>query len=502
MIALQVGIVFFWLGKIAALRTGLSQGKDYYIHPIYVRDDQLNDLSAEKIVDELDIYFKEPEEHQAQMSRALGKNFVSINLLFAHGANSLMLSILRTIDKYLIKNQKTVTDFNLIRDMVERRTRAAELAITQMISVPLLLGLVGTIVGIIIGLGGLNIGASQDLSQFDKGISSLLGSVQIAMSASLAGLIGTLLLSWRYRNAKTAMEERKNEFYDFIQTELLPNINKSLADTLVQLRDNLAGFNHTFSSNLAKMEVIYDKNYTATLAQQKMIEHFETMDVKALASVNQTTLTKLQKVMGSFDEFVQFFDHLAGVHERSGLLIDKVDKAISSFDKVQGITTSMETRLEEFGKVAHLLFANITEVNALKGAFSNAVGQADVVMTKALENMKSNIEKRTDELINYSAQQADSLTEAIKANQPEFAHLGRLPEIKERIEQLNSSSGANTAKMVKELDGIEEAINRLNAQVNKADQTAKAYVQWRQDLSLKSFFGMGKRTNGVKKRSE
>jgi len=75
--------------------------------------------------------------------------------------------------------------------------------------------------------------------------------VKIAMIASLMGLAFTVVNSgWFYRGAKFKRESRKNEFYTFIQTELLPVLNQNINSTLYSLQNNLFRFNDDFSANI------------------------------------------------------------------------------------------------------------------------------------------------------------------------------------------------------------------------------------------------------------
>lgn len=60
--------------------------------------------------------------------------------------------ILNSINVYLERNKNAVTDFHLVKDITERNIDALEEDINLTISIPLYLGLIGTMLGIVIGL--------------------------------------------------------------------------------------------------------------------------------------------------------------------------------------------------------------------------------------------------------------------------------------------------------------------------------------------------------------
>jgi hypothetical protein len=69
--------------------------------------------------------------------------------------NSILDVIIISLNKYLINNKGAVSDFHLMKDIVDRNCDAKEEEIHTQIPVPLYLGLVGTMAGILVGVGFL-----------------------------------------------------------------------------------------------------------------------------------------------------------------------------------------------------------------------------------------------------------------------------------------------------------------------------------------------------------
>src|SRR5690625_2919753 len=63
--------------------------------------------------------------------------------------------IIDILNKYLLNNKGAVSDYHLMKDIVDRNCDAKEDEIQAQIPIPLYLGLAGTMLGILIGLGFL-----------------------------------------------------------------------------------------------------------------------------------------------------------------------------------------------------------------------------------------------------------------------------------------------------------------------------------------------------------
>lgn len=113
--------------------------------------------------------------------------YISTNTLIDHPVLS---QIIKSLNTYLVKNKGAVSDFMLVKDIVERNCDARQEEINVQIPMPLYLGLMGTVIGIIVGIGsialgtGVNKGFSAFINNPSESIGLLMGGVAIAMFAS------------------------------------------------------------------------------------------------------------------------------------------------------------------------------------------------------------------------------------------------------------------------------------------------------------------------------
>ena len=81
------------------------------------------------------------------------KKYIEVTLIDFQGSpNRILRNILNSINTYLLRNKNNVSDFHLIKDISERNCEALDEEINSQLPIPLYLGLMGTMMGIIIGL--------------------------------------------------------------------------------------------------------------------------------------------------------------------------------------------------------------------------------------------------------------------------------------------------------------------------------------------------------------
>lgn len=90
---------------------------------------------------------------------------------------------------------------------MERHSDSLENEIQSQTPLPLYLGLMGTVAGIILGLTTIS-----DFSQIENVVTILMSDVAVAMIASFTGILFTTLSLWRSKQCKVIVEERKTLF--------------------------------------------------------------------------------------------------------------------------------------------------------------------------------------------------------------------------------------------------------------------------------------------------
>ena len=109
--------------------------------------------------------------------------------------SALFRNVVRTLNEYLRENSDQVSDYHLMKDVVDRNREVAESEIETLIPFTQYVGLVGTMIGIFFGVvvlvffGGLQKLMSGSIESLaESGVTELLGGVAIAVLTSAIGL--------------------------------------------------------------------------------------------------------------------------------------------------------------------------------------------------------------------------------------------------------------------------------------------------------------------------
>lgn len=306
--------------------------------------------------------------------------------------------IINSINRYLQKNKNSVADFNLIRDIIDRNCDAIEEEIQTQIPIPLYFGLIGTMLGILVGVGALvSTGSLENLlrafqppegivegtiewinakaeydAQATQGIVSLFGGVALAMVSSIIGILLTTIGSLRIKNTKSKVEHKKHSFISWLQAELLPKISSDFSSALVQLGHDLAGFNESFSSNANLIRGTIEGIRNATESQARLLTSIEQLDIVHIAEANikvyeqlksctddiATLARDLREIQSSISGIGQFMQNGINEYERRNTYIldasGKVDIAVH--DGQEKLAKSIDEIFATYNELLHTLY--------------------------------------------------------------------------------------------------------------------------------------------------
>jgi len=227
-------------------------------------------------------------------------------------ANATYLQIESSINQYLDHNKGATADMSLLNNIIERNVQKLENEIAALTPLPLYLGLIGTMAGIVIGLFQI---PSVDSVEFSdgKGIDVLINGVKFAMIASLIGVLFTTFLSgFQFRNAKYNVESKVNDLLTFLETQLLPVLKEDVSANLHNLYQNLAAFNFNFSKNVEKLQTIMNKNYDSLKSQERILDGLQNVDINKMASANIKVFERMDRLMPQFEMLNAY---VAGINE-------------------------------------------------------------------------------------------------------------------------------------------------------------------------------------------
>lgn len=117
----------------------------------------------------------------------------------------------------------------------------------------------GTFLGVFIGIFMFLQGFDGAGDVSDESIKNLLTGVLVSMSTSLVGLLLTTINNAKSGEARKNIEEDKNEFYDFVQTELMPALDVSMVLAITKLHETVDRFEPAFDRVINRFQDTFDR---------------------------------------------------------------------------------------------------------------------------------------------------------------------------------------------------------------------------------------------------
>lgn len=371
---------------------------------------------------------------------------VEVSQISVRSDNPTMNNIKDALNMYLQKNNGAASDFNLIKDVVERYCGAEEDEITVVQPIPLYMGLMGTMIGIIVGIS--IIAANGGVEELTN-VSSMMSCVAIAMVASLLGIVFTTLISWKAKGAKSSVESRKNIFYSWLQTELLPVLSSNAVTALSLLQANLMAFNQTFKGNIQEFDQVLANVRKVSQDQAEALDAISRIDITRVAKANVTVLHELQKSTGQLEKFNQYLINVNGY-----------------LDAVNALNNNLNSHLDRTSTIERMGMFFEKEIEQVKNReeyIRRVVGSVDRSLEESFNQMASTMNTYMGELRTKTASELEVIRNTYEQQQRTFVE-----KLKEQQETLSQK----TAEMERVLVGI-QALSETKAAINELAEVSK-----------------------------
>lgn len=415
--------------------------------------------------------------------------------------NPVFSDILFSLNNYLIHNRNTAYDFSLIKDIVERNTDTVENDIELSISIPLYLGLMGTMIGIIIGLFNMpGLSAMADMNTngllLNEGISSLIGGVKIAMIGSFSGLLFTICNSgWRFKGSRSLVEARKNSFYTFIQTDLLPIMKQDLAATVESLQRNLLKFNTGFTTNLTQLSGVFDASIRSIKAQKELIDAIDKTKVSEMTEYNIAVLRQMDTSVKQFERFNGYLTNVNSLVENSQQVVGKTNELLSRTDNFKVIADSIDNRLHQSQLLFEFLSAHFKKLEEHKTFTANAVADVGHAVSSSFKDLQEHIQKSSDAVKQFTVEEIEALKKTLsesKTNLSNLGHLSHLPNVANDVSQFKNNSISRMGQLktamdtgLTRMDDISAQLELLNNKIGEGNNNSFIARKWRWFMGLK-----------------
>lgn len=388
-------------------------------------------------------------------------------ILVGEHKNHSFHNILFATNQYLKKNLGSA-DYNIIKNIADRTTEAQEEKIASEISLPLYLGLMGTFAGVILGLLSMVIDGGFDMASTgnDKKVQGLIAGVIIAMTVSLIGLLLTTINnSINLKKAIAVRNINRNNYYNFLQTELLPHLDNNIYSALDQLKLNISNFNIKFEENLG----LFDESFSDNIQHLKGTVAGMTEQIKV---VNENTKVQL--------EFLQELKKIGynRMAEANIKVFDKLKETgpmlIKFIQEQQKLNVNVESANEFATKIGDLLDRVNTFENSIN-SLGREVQQSEMLGAEVINVVRKHlsvIDQRESLITEYTGRSNSEIESYLRSA------LERMQLLKREIEvgfqkSFDFDSEGNVLQNLLYLSTIDANVRDLKAKVTQLEGAEK-----------------------------
>lgn len=299
-------------------------------------------------------FFANKNEYSTYKQEINGEYIMQLKQIGNEGSD--MNLLIAEINYYVAKTKGT-TDFSIIQNKVERKLSMRYEQSVAKLAFPTYFGLMGTFAGVFLGILTFISGFDDAGNITDDSIKNLLAGVLVSM---LTSLIGLGLTTWNNKESaavRKKVEEDKNYFYDFIQTELMPSLDVSMVLAISRLHETVDKFEPAFDRVISRFQSTFDS------CTRAFGDSFET---------NVQAVTKAVTVMGQnmdkINENISLQQQLLATL-KSKDLIKGMDKYIEAADHFVSITKS----LDKFEEARRMMLAATQEAINIQNSYSEVL---------------------------------------------------------------------------------------------------------------------------------
>lgn len=403
-------------------------------------------------------------------------------------------TLIKELNEYTKKNHGT-TDFSVIQNKTDRKINVLYEDATSKIAFPTYIGLMGTFIGVFLGLLFFTIGLGSSPNGegiTDETIGNLISGVLVSMSTSFVGLLLTTITHHLAAETQKVVGEDKNIFYEFIQNELMPTLGVSMVAALNKLHHTINLFEPSFNSVIDRFQATFDSctqrfgtafEQNVTIVSEAVRVMGENMD-KINENVDlQAQLLKTLRSRGvveSLDAFVrasQNFDLVTTALNRFEVTRNAIkDVTVELINTQRRYNESLEVPLNVANKLNQIL-ARVTDFEKSINALGRSIEKTDLLGNTEIEALKQAITaiKKKQKIAVEAMEVSDGHLENIFKMQSEaIVKLGRTYE---------QSFATYAEKFQNILDGLEKEMLERRREIVAAIEEKFSLDQIQQEFS-------------------
>lgn len=384
-----------------------------------------------------------------------------------------LYSLIHELNEYIRKNHGT-TDFSVIQNKTERKIDMLYEDAVAKAAFPTYIGLMGTFVGVFLGLLMFNVGLDSSGDISDQSINSLIYGVLVSMFTSFIGLLLTTITNHRAASAQKIVNQGKNEFFEFIQNELMPTLGVSMVAALNKLHHTINLFEPSFNRVIDSFQATFEEctkrfghafEQNVTVVSEAVCVMGRNMDkINMNVDLNEKLIRTLQsrELRRTLSEFINaagsyqlLIDRTYKFEEMAAQLEERIKELVNT---QASYNSSLQVPLDIASKLNQILARVTTFEQSIEG-LGHSIKNTDLIANAEIEALKSAI---------TAIKQKQAL--AVEAMEISDGHLKSIFELQaEAIKKLGRTYETSLAGYAEEfknsLEGMEKLIAERRSEV-------------------------------------
>lgn len=347
----------------------------------------------------------EEKENSAESSEK--KTDAGISIEFIPNNTSFFNQIIAPLNVEL-KSTKFPT-VSMIDTFISERISEKEEAVSNRLPYPVLFGLLGTVVGILVSL--------WDVDKIKDGcIEYFMPGIAMAIATTALGLVVTIFMNWRFHKCKYEIAAAKDHFMSFVRKLDLPTDNE-LASLIERLGANLSDFNTKFNTNIGS----FSESIKGIGDLDKLTEKLDTL-VDKMKGINlESMVTNNFEIVLNINEIVSKLNNIAeNFASIKDLDIARVQKCVDALDNYMKSSEAncadliSNLTLQLSGVVEDLKAKFDTITIYAQNSVQNVADASSQIITETQEKVSNTIETLENNADNYIKNVSASSTESMK----------------------------------------------------------------------------------------
>jgi len=389
---------------------------------------------------------------------------INVSLINYKGQqNETLRDILSSVNGYLLRNKGAVSDFNLVKDIVDRNIDKVDDEISNNIPTPLYLGLMGTMLGIVGGLIFMPSLSSDDTSNAIGGIDALLAGVKIAMIASVVGLFLTIIGNFLFFKARKQVEHQKHDFFTFIQTRLLPILSQNTSSSIYSLQANLMKFNRDFTSNMQNFDGIITTVKDAFDSQLEVVQELKRIDVANIAKYNIDVMKQLKGSFEKLKDLGSYLDNMNGFIGNTRELNLAVTQQLQKVGEISQIIDRFDSNAGTISETSIYLKSQFKTFDSREQAINDRVADFDKNTGKMIDSLEISFNKRLQDFNDKDVEISSGFEKLFE-------------DIRKKSREVFDDESGNITSIKKDVDklqGVSAGLTALDQKVSQQDSTIR-----------------------------